>query len=186
MDETRFAEGVQLCREMQDGYEPLGSESPEKIAATYHKANLSGLLTKLIRHSETSRVMWDAVKLIAKQMRQDRQPLPPELTGWAVDVATDIRPRPPGRGRDSLANWPRNQVICAAVHVLMTEHGFYATRNSAISPHACPEGGSACDAAGVVFKVGGYKAVERIWLDNKPDDTILHFISASYTKPANK
>ena len=186
MDEAKFQKGVQTCREIRAALEALGSTSPENIAATYRKANRSDLLSALIQLSTESRIIWDGVQLIAKRLREDGQPLPRELTDWSVDVATDIQPRPKGRGKDRRANWPRDQVIGVAVHVLKTEHGFRPTRNITISPYASPEGGSACDAAGVAFKVGGYKAVEKIWLENKPDRNTLHILSMSHAKLANK
>ena len=125
-------------------------------------------LRKRIDESRTSRVAWDSLCEIARDMLQEGRPLPAPLALFVAEVLDDCksqraartRPRPPKRTDPK-----------AAQHMMRLLIG-HLTRNFDINPmrdnkgNRLPQcsaaGSSACDIVGAAAELN-YKAAEAIW-----------------------
>ena len=120
------------------------------------------LIGALTYYSGRERWAWDALNVMAQAALRNRsEPLSPELATWLANVLAGKEPRPRAGGK-RLVN--RDLAIAEAIVMLGKRYGLKPTRSLRGRPECCAEGGSACDAVGVVSGMN-YKAVERIWTE---------------------
>ena len=163
MDESSFKEAVRIAEQYGDALDAAGSPA-EQVAEIYGSRPESYVV--LISLSKKSQTYWDGVKLIVRQMVERGEPLPSELGDWAVEVATNALPRPPGTS-DAHEVLVRDRLIHVVGRMLIAR-GFkpiYRRRDSIKKGdpgRACAEGGSICDVIGRAFGMN-YDAVARAW-----------------------
>lgn len=184
MDERMtFEEAVQYVRCIKErgewGGNWLGSV-PEFGVQIYHWLRVedrSRWLTDLIESSATYPHRWDAVSLLAQQLRRDGEPIPRELKDWVADATKPKSEkkwsRPTKKGPDPMNDFLRNVLIVCSVKTLVDRHGFSAvrtrdalTRTDLLDDEkrwrGCVEGDSACDVVGDVFDLG-YSRIKQLW-----------------------
>ena len=176
MDRPTFEEAVEFARKFRYYFErTVGREPPDTLAKGYRDATARRpeRLGELIWNSGHAVSAWDGVNLIAQNLLRAGEPLPGPLAAWIADVLEDVqkpkaekkRPRPSGPAN---ANLNRNFLMATAI-LLLVGSGLHATRSGSGKKKGDKNAGlagagdSACDAVGMAFDVGGYKAVEKVW-----------------------
>ena len=157
MDEARFNHLVAFAKAQL--------KSPAKIYQTLLADRQRGpYLLDQIAESETSRVAWDSLCEIARDLLREGRPLPEELAQWVAQVLDDlanpppIQPRPP-RSTDAAR---KRLAVYGLIYHFVERFGLNPTRAPARGPSCCAEGGSACDVVGAAAGLT-YKNAEKYW-----------------------
>ena len=175
MDEDTFEEFVGLARIFLERSPPLkdtpGAAHAVALAAE-HPEDIERLQSVLILFSKDEQRAWDAVAaMAAASLRNPWETISDELAQWAADFIAGKLPRPK-KGKKKFAR--RDLVIAEAIYLLTVVRRIKPTRrwekNRRRITECCSEGGSACDAVGVVVGMN-YKTVERIWGEWGPHAT---------------
>ena len=156
----------------------MGQEGPDDGGLPYVRdyeilsvyALRDNQLSKLIEASRSSPLVYRALELSLRRLRDTQKPIPSELLDWALDVAAGTRRYPKlGPEPNPYKNQVRDAMIIETVRILV-ECGLTATRNEASPPE------SACDAVSQVLSkhgVGlGYEGVAKVWRerDRSPEE----------------
>ena len=177
MDKATFQAAVETARDiLQKFRESSGNTPAENLLHLYEfrPAEIrEDLLRDLIWCSEEIAAAWDGLNLIAENLLQEGNPLPPNLAKWVADRLAERRPRPTKRGPDPDANLPRNLAVMVAVRQLVNHEMRPTRRRRLVNNTACFKGGSACDAVGIAAGMS-YKNVEAIWTPSASPESPIY------------
>ena len=125
-------------------------------------------LQELVEGARSSPLDVKALKEALRHLQEVQDPIPEELSEWAVSVVggTLVDPKPQA-GRSPYTNVVRNELIANTVEKLV-DCGLTATRNEASPPK------SACDAVSYALKAHGenlsYSGVVKVWVDARGEN----------------
>ena len=155
-----------------------------ETAAAYreYRTDRHDFLGMLLRAERTSARAWRCVKLIACDLLDSGDELPPALRAWLSAYVKGLRPQPPRREPD--VHHYRDSLIVTAIGALVGRGYTPATRhhNKPLYPsgmrrcdygRACEQGGSIADAVGEAFGMG-LDSVRGVW-DNRKRKAIEPF-----------
>ena len=196
MDEALFEQRVSLARLFVEksplsGYTP-GDTHAMALAADCDE-NIRGLQSALILYAEEEQWAWDALAaMAAAALKNPRGTMTRTLAYWTADVVAGWLQRPK-TGKKKFAQ--RDLIIAETIYLLTVLRPMKPTRrwekNRSRITECCADGGSACDAVGIVMGMN-YKTVERIWGEwgpyatkrLEPKDGLSAFGKWLYTDPS--